>query len=292
MEKLYGIIDIGSNSVRLMLSDGDCSLKKIVKTTKLAEGLAKTGVLSEAAIQRTAQAIIEFVDIAKNAGAEVHIFATEAVRSAKNGQYFADKIEGTTGIKIDIVCGEMEAKLGFTGASNGENVCVVDIGGASTEIVCGDKGSIFYGKSEPIGAVRLLDNCGEDESLLAQFVANNLRKYGSVPKMDKMVAIGGTATTIVAVLLEMDVYDSNRVHNYMLYKEDVLAVYNKIKSCPLEERGRIKGLVPGRRDIIVGATYELMKIMEMLGFDHLYVSESDNLEGYLMLNKDRWSAEK
>lgn len=288
MAKLFGIIDIGSNSVRLMISDGDKSLKKYVNTTKLAEGLAKTGVLNDFAMERSLKAVCEFVQMAQEQKAEIHIFATEAVRSAKNGKVFTDKIKELAGQVVDIVCGDMEAKLGFTGASNGQNVCVVDIGGASTEIVCGDKGIISYGKSVPIGAVRLLDNCGEDEELLTKYIAENLLCYGNVPKMDKLIAIGGTASTIVSVLLEMKDYDSDRVHNFMLYKHDVLNVYKKVKNTPKDKRDGIIGLVAGRRDIIVGAAFELAKIMEMLGYDYLYVSESDNLEGYLMLNKANW----
>lgn len=283
--KYYGLIDIGSNSVRLMISDGENTIKKFVNTTKLAEGLAKTKNLSNAAIDRTLCAIVEFVEMARKWNAEVHIFATEAVRSAENGKVLTALIKESTGYNTDIVCGEMEAALGFTGASEGKNVCVVDIGGASTEIVCGDNGKITYAKSVPIGAVRLLDNCGEDFEKLKLYITENLKKYGEVPKMQKLIAIGGTASTIVSVLLEMTEYDTNKVHNYKLFKQDVLAVINKIKDTPLESRGGIKGLVAGRRDIIVGAAYELFNIMEMLNFDHLYVSEKDNLEGYLMLNK-------
>lgn len=288
MEKYYGVIDIGSNSVRLMISDGEKSLQKFVNTTKLAEGLAKTKKLNNAAINRTLAAVVEYVKIAKAHNADVHIFATEAVRSAENGYILTESIKDKTGYDTDVVCGEMEARLGFTGASDGENVCVVDIGGASTEIVCGDNGKIEYAKSVPIGARRLLDNCGEDFEKLQIYISENLQKYGAVPKKDKLIAIGGTASTIVSVLLEMTEYDTTRVHNYRLSKENILFVINKIKAVPIEERGCIKGLVSGRRDIIVGAAFELVKIMEMLGFDHLFVSEKDNLEGYLMVNKDKF----
>lgn len=288
MNKKFAIIDIGSNSIRLMISDGDKSLKKYVNTTKLAEKLAKTGKLQANAMERSLTAICDFVEIAKDFGSEVHIFATEAVRSAKNSKEFTDKIKHYTGLSTDIVCGEMEAKLGFIGASHGQNVCVVDIGGASTEIVCGDKGEIIYAKSVPIGAVRLLDNCSEDEELLANYVADNLVLYGNVPRMDKLVAIGGTASTIVSVLQKMKVYDTEKVHNFMLYKRDVEKVYQLIKNTIKSKRCEIIGLAEGRRDIIVGATFELLKIMEMLGFDYLYVSEQDNLEGYLLLNKEKW----
>lgn len=288
MDKLFGIIDIGSNSIRLMISDGKKSLKKYVETTKLADGLAKTGILQDAAMERSLFAIQKFVAIVQEYNAEIHIFATEAVRSAKNSSVFTFDIKRLTDIDVDVVCGDMEAKLGFTGASEGQNVCVVDIGGASTEIVCGDNGNILYGKSVPIGAVRLRDNCGEDEDKLQTYIAENLKNYGTIPTMDKLVAIGGTASTLVSVLLQMEEYDSDLVHNYKLYRKDIEKIYNEIKNTAPEERCRIKGLVAGRRDIIVGAAFELIKIMEMLGFDYLFVSEKDNLEGYLMLNKDKW----
>lgn len=288
MDKLLGLIDIGSNSVRLMISDKEKSIKKYVATTKLAEGLAKTGRLQQPAIERSLKAVEDFVILAKDMNAEVYIFATEAVRSAENGWYFTQLIKNSTGYDTDVVCGEMEATLGFLGASCGQNVCVVDIGGASTEIVCGDKGKISYAKSVPIGAVRLLDNCGENFEKLDKYILQNLQDYGNVPKMQKLIAIGGTASTIVSVLLEMIEYDTNKVHNYKLYKKDIWSVINKIKAVPLAERGAIKGLVAGRRDIIVGAAYELVKIMEMLGYDHLFVSEKDNLEGYLMLNRNKF----
>ncbi len=288
MDKLFGIIDIGSNSIRLMISDGKKSLKKYVETTKLADGLAKTGILQDAAMERSLFAIQKFVAIAQKYNAEIHIFATEAVRSAKNSNVFTSDIKRLTDIEVDVVCGDMEAKLGFTGASEGQNVCVVDIGGASTEIVCGDNGNILYGKSVPIGAVRLRDNCGEDEDKLQTYIVENLKNYGTIPTMDKLVAIGGTASTLVSVLLQMEEYDSDLVHNYKLYRKDIEKIYNEIKNTAPEERCRIKGLVAGRRDIIVGAAFELIKIMEMLGFDYLFVSEKDNLEGYIMLNKDKW----
>ena len=288
MDKLFGIIDIGSNSIRLMISDGKKSLKKYVETTKLADGLAKTGILQDAAMERSLFAIQKFVAIAQKYNAEIHIFATDAVRSAKNSNVFTSDIKRLTDIEVDVVCGDMEAKLGFTGASEGQNVCVVDIGGASTEIVCGDNGNILYGKSVPIGAVRLRDNCGEDEDKLQTYIVENLKNYGTIPTMDKLVAIGGTASTLVSVLLQMEEYDSDLVHNYKLYRKDIEKIYNEIKNTAPEERCRIKGLVAGRRDIIVGAAFELIKIMEMLGFDYLFVSEKDNLEGYIMLNKDKW----
>lgn len=288
MDKYYGIIDIGSNSVRLMVSQGDNTLTKFTTCTKLAEGLAKTHRLSSVAMQRSLDAIEQHLATAKEYNAEVHIFATEAVRSAENGKEFVNLVLEKTGYEIHVVSGDEEAKLGFTGASFGGSACVVDIGGASTEIVCGDNGKICYAKSLPIGAVRLLDNCAEDEEKLKKFIGEKLLQYEQVPKQNEMIAIGGTASTIVGVLLEMEQFDSKRVHNYRLCKNDILQVYEKIKNTPLEERFTIKGLTAGRREIIVGATLELLMIMEYLGYESIIVSERDNQEGYLMIYKDGW----
>ncbi len=278
----YGVIDIGSNSVRLMLSENNASLYKKIATTKIADQLAFTGLLQKKAMVNTAKAVNEFYETAKKDGAEeVFVFATEAVRSATNGDDFVKFVKSKYNIDIDVLSQKNEAKAGFYGAYTSGICCTIDIGGASTEIAVGDSSKIYYTKSLPIGVVRLRDICGEDMVQLDAYTQGVITEYGDIPKADKVYAIGGTASTIVAVLEEMEVYNPAIVHGYKLTKLGILRVYNKICSVPLERREEIKGLTKNRADIICGGAILLINIMNMLKIDFVEVSEKDNLEGYL-----------
>lgn len=283
---MYAVIDIGSNSVRLMLNDGEKTLSKESRVTRLSQGIANGNLLNIESIIRTANAVSEFVEKAKGIADDIWIFATEAVRRASNAEVFTDLVAKRTGVAIQVLTGEQEALVGFVGASNMQNCTVVDIGGASTEIVCGDKGEVRYAKSVGIGAVVLRDSCGESNARLEGFLREKTRAYGYIPKMDKVIAISGTATTVVAMLDNLEPYDSSKVHNRVINRKEIFKLYNIIKKLSLEERKEYKGLQPSRADIIVGAMYELMFIMDMMNVYEITVSESDNLEGFLKLKLD------
>ena len=131
---IYGVIDVGSNSVRLMMSDGTQTLYKKVKTTKLAEGMTN-GYLAEDAINRTANAVLDFVNFASEQSAEkIFIFATAAVRTAVNSKKFTDLVYDSCGLFVDVVSGQKEAELGLIGALNGKDGGIIDVGGASSEV--------------------------------------------------------------------------------------------------------------------------------------------------------------
>ena len=130
----YAGIDIGSNSVRLMLSDGAITLGKRLESTRLSEGLSLSGALSADAIERTARAVANFVSEAKAEKCDVvYAFATEAVRSASNGAEFVARC-ARDGVKVDVLPGGDEAKLGFWGAYSGGRQAVLDIGGGAAEM--------------------------------------------------------------------------------------------------------------------------------------------------------------
>ncbi len=152
----FAVIDIGSNSVRLMfVADGKVLYKKL-NTTRLGEGLVSSPLLTNEAIERTAEAVAGFYDEAKKDGAEeVYAFATAAARKAQNGQELVDRIYALRSLFVEIVSGEEEAKLGVLGALGKGDGIVVDIGGASTEIIRQERGKITYAKSVDIGVVRL-----------------------------------------------------------------------------------------------------------------------------------------
>jgi exopolyphosphatase/guanosine-5'-triphosphate,3'-diphosphate pyrophosphatase len=157
------VIDIGSNSVRLCFMENKVVNPKKVSTTFLSENLAITGSLLLEAIKRTTDAVISFVNEAKSRGADrIFIFGTEAMRSGKNAYVVSEIVQSVTGISIDVISGRDEALCGFVGANmQGEKVCVIDIGGASIELVQGQN-EIEDGLSLPIGVMRVKDICKND----------------------------------------------------------------------------------------------------------------------------------
>lgn len=279
---IYGIIDIGSNSIRLLLSDGTNAIedKKVVRT-QLAYNLANTGVLDEQAMQRSIDTIEELVSYAKQKGATyVWPFATEAVRSAKNKEVFLGRLHDK-GIDVDLIPSKNEAILGFTGAYYGGKVAVMDVGGASSEIAVGDENGLVYAKSIPIGIVKIKDVCSEDISKAEEYIDSKIKDYGSIPEFETLISIGGTASSFAAIAMEMEVYDSKKVDFYKLTYDQIKDAVERIRVLPMEERGAVKGLSLKRRDVIVGGGLLIMKIMDMLHKDFLIVRESDNQEGYL-----------
>lgn len=278
----YAVIDVGSNSVRLMFHDGTKTLEKRVKTTRLAESMGEERRLRVDAIDRTISAISVFLEQAKEENVDsVYVFATAAVRNAVNQSQFLEEYNKRCDAPIEVVSGEMEARLGCLGALNGRDGGIIDVGGASTEINVVKDGNCVYLKSINLGAVSLKDACGQDENKVFAFVKDKIKEYGNVPKT-KYYSIGGTATTVASMLMEMEVYDPNRVDGFAVNKSDIEKLKDKLFSMSVEERKLLKGLQPERAEIIAGGVAILCLIMDMIGINEFTVSEKDNLEGYLM----------
>lgn len=283
---LKGVVDVGSNSVRLMISDGDRTIYKKIKTTRLAEGLTDTDLtLKPLPIERTVQAVLSFIEEAKaESVGELYIFATAAVRQAKNGNEFCQRVLTLSGEKVDVVDGKTEGLLGLTGALYGNDGVVIDIGGASTEIISSKAQNVEYAKSINVGAVRLNTLFSQDKDKITEYLADKLNEFGKLPSGD-LYSIGGTATTIAALLLELEPYDPNVVDGYKIKIEDLKNLVDKLFSLSIEERKKLKGMYADRAEIISGGALELYMIMKMFRTDVCTVSERDNLEGYLMLKR-------
>ena len=283
----YGVIDVGSNSVRLMISDGEKTLDKFTKTTRLAEGMSLDNLLKTVAIERTVAAVSFFYDKATKLGAnEIYCFATAAVRRADNGKEFVSKVKDACGLLVDVILGEDEAKLGYMGALDGADGGIVDVGGASTEISVVKNGCQLYTKSLDIGAVVVTDKCGQDRSTVKEYVDKKVQEYGAVPFTD-FYAIGGTATSIVSIALELEPYDPKKVHGYKLDKGTLKNVCERLFSLSIEQRQNLKGLQKDRAKVIASGAEILLAVMEKLNTEYFIVSESDNLEGYLKLKTEK-----
>ena len=278
-------IDVGSNSVRLMVMADGKTLYKQLDTTRLAEGLAQSGVLKPEAIERTARAVQVFAAAAElNGAGTTHVFATAAVRSSKNGADFVARVKALTGIDVDVLSGEEEAACGILGALRGRDGGLIDLGGASTEITLQQGGKTLYSKSVNIGTVRLFDMAGQDRSALQAAIDNSLNGYGSLSLDGKDIyGIGGTATSLAALYHELEKYDPKVVEGTVLTREWLCAEAEKLLSLTVEERRALRGMEPRRADVIAGGCLLMYSILNRFNADRITVSESDNLEGYVLL---------
>lgn len=277
----YAVIDIGSNSVRLMFVANGKVLYKRLNTTRLGEGLANSPRLKAEAIERSATAVAQFYDQAKAEGAErVLAFATAAVRSAENGNEFTEKVKKLRPIDVEVISGETEAEIGVLGALGETDGAVIDMGGASTELVIKKSGKLTYKKSVNIGVVRLKDACDRDKNALVKTAEAAASAYGQVPALPLVHAIGGTATTLAAIKLGLQEYDSNKITGTVITAEELQKLADKLLLTEVEKIAKMPCMPKGRADVIAGGATALAILMQSLRIEKIVVSDRDNLEGY------------
>ena len=277
----FAVIDIGSNSVRLMFVADGKVLYKTLQTTRLGEGLAEKPLLKPEAVERSALAVAGFYYKAVEEGAEkVLCFATAAVRTAENRQVFLDRVYALCGLAVEVISGEEEAEIGILGALGNRDGGVIDIGGASTEIVVKKDGALIYKKSVNIGVVRLKDMCGRDRVALEQVANEASKQYGEIPLGDTIYAIGGTATTLTAQVLGLETYTSDAITGAEVSLNDMQAVTDKLLSMSVEEIAALPCMPKGRADVLTGGAVLFTVLMKNLGFTRIIASDRDNLEGY------------
>lgn len=281
----YGVIDVGSNSVRLMVNEDGKTVYKKAKITRLAQGLAGNLMLNEESIERTVTAVDEFkFQAQEDCVDKIFVFATAGVRQAKNGLSFVNRVKDVCSLKVDVISGEQEAVIGAMGVLGDKDGAIIDVGGASSEITVISGGKVVYAKSLDIGAVKLTDEFHDDKDKLFNFLQTKLKEYGNVP-ISEFYGIGGTATSIAAILQELEPYDSEKVHGYKITVSTLEKLCDRLMNMSEEERAKLKGLQKGREKIIATGSALLLAIAKYLNIDKITVSESDNLEGYLTVKR-------
>ena len=304
----YAALDIGTVTCRMLVADVDgqgrlSELDREYRIANLGEGVDASGLLKPEAMERVAGVLKGYLQILEGfvePGGErprLRAVATSAARDAKNSADF-EAMLGELGIPLSIVSGEEEARLGFRGAScdfSGEPLLVADIGGGSTEIVAGRAGQKpDFATSFNIGCRRMTEKflasdpptASEIEAarawargMMAPFF-EQLRAAGYEGR--RLVAVAGTATTIVSIRDGMEVYDASRVHLARVERAELDAVHEQLRAAPLEQRRRIVGLDPGRAPIIVAGTIILQTVLDLAGADSFTASESDILQGIVL----------
>ncbi len=277
-----GVLDVGSNSVRALLTDGTFLYRNLI-TTRLGEGQGEEKTLKDEPIKRTVQAIGKLTSELVYQGADkIYAFATEAVRSAKNKNKFLDLVEEKINIKIDVVSGEEEGELGLLGAFSGKDGTILDIGGASSEITVAKGGKIIYSKSMPLGAVRLYDLCKEDLQKLNAEIDGKINVFSNLPKIDDLRLIGGTATTVGAINLKLEKYDATKVNGCKLNSFELDDILTEVKTRTVKERIDELHIHEKRAEIIVGGICLLKRLIGLMDIKTATVMESDNLYGYYL----------
>ncbi len=276
-------IDIGSNSVRLLMWADGKTLYKRMCTTRLGEGLEASPYLNEQACIRTAEAVSAFVTEAKADGADkVYAFATAAVRSCKNPELFTGKVFALCGMQVDIISGEREAEIGLSGALSGKDGGIIDVGGASTEVIIRSGGKVVYSKSVNVGTVRILNQAGRDLHKIERFIFEKIKEYGNVnfPEVH-MCAVGGTATRLASIKHGLKTYKPEVTDGTYLSQEEIYALAEKLTAMPVEQI-RAQTICTNSADLVGGGAMLMYMVMKKFGVRNIVVSESDNLEGYIL----------
>ena len=205
---------------------------------------------------------------------------TAATRTAKNKEIFTDRVKALCGLTVDVIAGEEEAEIGMMGAIGNNDGAIIDIGGASTEIVVKKDGDIVYKKSIDIGVVRLKDLCGTDKKRLEEVACLEIKNFGNVPLQTTFYGIGGTATTLAAQHLGLTEYQSDKITGAVISMQAVEKLADKFALMTTEQIACLPCMPRGRADVILGGAVLLATLMKVLGIAKVTASDRDNLEGY------------
>lgn len=293
---MRAIIDIGTNSVRLLLAEKDEKeewkiLKKDLRSTRLGEGMTDKAYIGKGPQERTLKAIEEFAAAARLEGAdEIFAYGTSIMRDAANGPAFSDEVTSAVGIPVRILSGKEEAYYSYIGAAGTSGVVtsVVDIGGGSTEICMGFGTDIGMRHSFRLGCVR----CSKQFDTTTPRGVAELKKHcfdlfrhtelmQSVKNVKRWIGVGGTVTSMAAMLQELEVYDSAKVQDFVIHQDDVNRMLKKLCAMSYDDKYHLTGLMPERADIIVAGVAILDALMEYFALPEIIVSDRDLSEGLL-----------
>lgn len=303
----YAVVDIGTVTARLLIADvcDDGHIEDVRRETticNLGVGVDKTGLLAPESIERVGNVVEEYLAIMReeqvgDSPIPVMAVATSASRDADNSDEFIERLD-RAGLKLDVIPGDREAALSFAGASSafpGERVVVTDSGGGSTEIIAGMAGGEpERAHSFDVGCRRVTERFLQSDppstaelANASVWVAEELSEYFDAMREDgqldgRIVAVAGTATSIVSMREEMAVYDSSRVHKAVVTRGDVDALLKKLSGMTVEQRKQVVGLNPDRAPVIVAGVLIMQQIMELAQADEFTVSECDILHGIVM----------
>jgi exopolyphosphatase/guanosine-5'-triphosphate,3'-diphosphate pyrophosphatase len=295
------VVDIGSNSTRLLIADVQdgrvtAELERRTRVTRLGAGVDADGRLREDAMERVFATLESYRAEIERHGADRRVAVlTSAVRDAANGREFAAVVQTKYGLTPHVLSGEQEARLTFLGATSERDpeertpTLVIDIGGGSTELVIGTGRDAGFHVSTQAGVVRQterhihsdpppqdeLDELARDvRSILTERVPREQRSA-----VEHAIAVAGTATSLAAIAQQLEPYDPARVQGYVLTRDECDAILARLAAIGLEQRREVPGLHPDRAPTIVAGVIILLEVLELFELESVEVSEHDILRG-------------
>ncbi len=302
-------IDIGTNSTRLLITNYHhnkfITLERKMEITRLGRDLdINNNFISDDSAAKTLKVLSAYGRLIRNYNvSKYRAIATSALRKAANGKNFISSVEKGSGIKVDIVSGKEEALLSFCGAvkdidlnlpgsksGSASRILVIDIGGGSSEFILGDYNcNPEFTSSIDMGCVSLTERF-IDPGVPDKKKINQMRDYiedkirGTIEDIKKfkslsVVGVAGTITTLAAIDLKLEAYDSEKIHGHILNLKRIEEIHDFLCGMNLEERKKVTGLNPKRADIIISGTAIIMAVLRLLGCKFICVSERDILDG-------------
>ena len=288
-------IDMGTNSTRLLVHDGENTIERLMTITRLGQDVDRTGRLADEAIERVLSCLRTYKSVMDQHGVtRVRAVATSAARDAANRAEFFTAVHDVIGVEPDLLSGFDEGKLSFRGATADLDPAdgpflVFDIGGGSTEFAFGTD-EAEAAMSLDIGCVRLTEKYVEHDpprpeelvaclSITEAHLDDVARQMPQIAHAATFVGLAGTVSTAAAVELGLAEYDRDRIHHFVLTKEAAEDVYRTLVTEARDNRIHNPGLEEARADVIVGGMCILVRIMRYFDIEELVVSEADILDG-------------
>ncbi len=287
----YAVVDVGTNSVKFHIgmrgpSGSWRTVADRAELTRLGEGLAERGVISQAAADRTAGAIAGMIGEARrNEVRAIAAVGTAGLRLASNSGDVIAAIKGRTGLEVEVISGEEEARLAFVattaalGSTSGSLV-VFDTGGGSSQFTVGDSGHIEERFSVPVGAARYTDRFKLDEEVSREVldralaeIAKDLDRLDGCSPPDLLVGMGGAVTNITAVSLGLAEYDAKAVQGALISRDEIDRQIELYRSRDAASRRSIIGLQPKRAEVILAGACIVRTIL--IKFDKTSMQVSD-----------------
>ncbi|MGN6818422.1 MAG: Ppx/GppA phosphatase family protein [Sphingomonas sp.] len=304
----YAALDLGTNNCRLLIArpqgNGFAVVDAFSRIVRLGEGLASSGRLSDAAIDRTIAALKVCADKLKRRNVLVaRSVATEACRQAANGAEFIERAYRETGIRLDIISPGEEARLAVLGChalmEPGDGPALVfDIGGGSTELVLieadGEHPRVIDWHSARWGVVSLTEHAGGGDTAEARAAAyDRMRalatesfaafaaRLPSSLAAPRLLGTSGTVTTLASVFLELDHYDRAKVDGLIVPTESMRRISTELSSLSVSERSRFPCIGNERADLVVAGCAILESILDLWPAERLGVADRGIREGIL-----------